>query len=811
MLSHLNFALRQLRKKPGFTAIAALTLALGIGVNTMMFSVLDAIVLRALPVHDFDRVISVFRRTPKAQSWPTSPANFLDYQRQATSFERLAASSWMNYNLAEPGQPAERLRGVSVSGEFFPIFGIAAQLGRTIGPADDSPGAPRVTVLSDGFWRSHFAADPAVIGKVVRLDSQPVTIVGVMPKQIEDPMYWGHVDAWEPLALTAPGRADRGNNWLQMIGRLKPGVTVAQAQSEATAIAGRLEHDYPDTNSQSGLRLQPFSEVRTGDLSRRISWLCMGLAGFVLLIACANLANLQLARMAERVREHAVRIALGATRLQIIGQLLVESVLLSLLGGALGILIAQWGTRLIGRGIYIGGSPGFDIPINAQVLGFTVLASALTGIAIGTLPAWIASRTDVNHALKQGSRGSTADGKRHLFRQALIVLELALALVLLSGAGFFVRGMQRLANAELGWKADGLVIGSMSLPFNAHYASDEQVQAFFNKLAPKLAGLPGATQTSIASALPAQGIWRSSSFAVQDQPAPPRGKEPLAYDISCTPGNFANLGMRIISGRDFTDADRAGSAHVAIIDENLARHFWPGQSAIGKRIGDIDPKNPDWQEVVGVVSHVRTTLELVLPADSPFQVYRPLAQTPGDLIHWFNVVVRSTAPQAVVAESLRAAVSQIDSDQPIYAIESAREAMSEITSSFVLTSDILAGFALIGLVLSAIGIYGVIANLVAQRTAEIGIRMALGAQINDILWLVLGQGVRLAVLGIGIGLACAWGLVRVLTAAVPSIPGGDPRAVGIVACLLGAVAILSCWLPARRAAKVDPVIALRGD
>ena len=811
MLSDLRYAFRQLVKNPGFTVVALLTLALGIGVNTTMFSVLNALVLQASHAREPSRMVAVFRTSPQSQEWPHSPANFYDYQRQNTSFEQLAAFSWTNFNLAETGQPAERLSGMSASGDFFRIFGIPPALGRVFGPRDDEAGVGQVAVLSNGFWRAHYAADPGVIGRIVRMDGQPVTIVGVMPPEFDNVTYWGHVDLWRPSALDGPSRQIRNNNWLQVLGRLKPGVTLGQAQSEADAIAGRLARDYPQNNAGIGLRLSPWSAVTTGDLSRRISWLCMGLAGFVLLIACANLANLQLVRMTARIREHAVRIALGASRMQLIRQLLVESVLLSAVGGVLGIWVASWGAKLIGGEVYITGVQGLDLPINGNVLSFTLLASLATGIAVGTIPAWIASRTDVNAALKQGARGSSGDRSRHLFRQALIVSELALALILLTGAGYFVRGMQRAVRADQGWRPDGLVIASISLPFNPSYTTDAQCRAFFDKLGAKLAGLPGVRQSTVSAYLPVSGFWRSSGIAVEGRPAAARGKEPLVYYNSVSPGHFDTLGMRLIRGREFTDADRADSRNVAIINETMASRLWPGGDPLGKRIGDPDPAHPDWLEIVGVVNDVHSTIEIVRRPDTPFQVYRPLVQTPSQFVHWFNVAVRSTVPEATVGSALRAAVQQIDPDQPVYAIVSAPESMKQMTEGLSLTGQILGVFALIGLGLAAVGIYGVIANLVAQRTSEIGIRMALGAQAHDVLWLVLGQGVRLACIGTAIGLVCSWGLVRLLIAIIPAIPGGDPASVAAVAALLVAVALFACWLPARRATRVDPIIALRSE
>jgi putative ABC transport system permease protein len=811
MISDIRFAFRQLLKSPGFAAVALLTLALGIGVNTTMFTLLNALVLQSSPAPDSGRLVSVSRTSTHSQFWPHSPAQFYDIQKQSTSFERLAAYTWVNFNLADPGQPAERLSGMVVSADFFPTYRIRPLLGRVFTPEDDQAGAGQVAVLSEGFWRAHFSADPNIVGRTIRLDAKPVTVVGVMPAVFDDPFYWGHIDMWKPLAYDGATRQIRDNNWLEVVGRLKPGVTLAQARSEAGAIAAHLAHDHPTTNEKEGLRLDPWNEIRTGDTSRKVSWLCMSLAGFVLLIACANLANLQLARMAGRLRELAVRVAIGASRFQVIRQLIVENLLLSLAGALLGTVLAVWSTRLIGSQVYISGVEGIDFPIDRSVLVFTLLASVATGIGVGTVPAWVATRTDVSAALKQGSRGSTGDRSRHRLRQTLIVIELVLALVLLSGAGYFVRGMRRLAHADAGWKPDGLVTATLSLPFNASYATDAQCQAFFDKLGTQLAGLPGAEQSTIAATLPVTGFWRSSDFAVEGRPQPEKGREPLAYDNSVTPGHFAAVGMHLLAGRDFTDADRSTSRAVAIINETMARTLWPGENALGKRFGSFDASHRDWIEVVGVVNDVHPTVELFRRPDTPFQVYRPLAQTPNQFVHWLTLAVRSSAPAPTVARALRSAIQRIDADQPVYGIVSAREAMERVTRGLDLTGRMLGAFALLGLALSSVGIYGVIANLVAQRRPEIGIRMALGAQAGDVLWLVLSQGLRLALLGTAIGFACAWGLVRLLDALVPGIPGGDPTGIALVTVILAAVAIFACWLPARRATRVSPIEALRSD
>jgi putative ABC transport system permease protein len=810
MLADIRFALRQLLKNRMYTAVAVATLALGIGVNTMMFSVLDALVLQVSRARDPGRLVAVFRTSAQAQDWAQSPGNYFDFAREQKSFEEVGAFYGTNYNLAEPGLPAQRLAGMAISGSVFKVFGIAPELGQTFGPEYDHAGVGEVAVLSDAFWRSHFAADPSVIGRTVRMDATPVTIIGVMPPSFENPLYWGYVDLWRPMGLDAASSQIRNNFWIQTVGRLKPGVSIQAAQAEATAIAERLAHDFPETNG-NGLRLESWNRVITGDFSRNLSWLCMMLAGFVLLIACANLANLQLARITSRAREHAVRIALGASRLKLIRQLLVESLFLSILGGGVGVVIAVWGARLISNGIYIGGVRGIAIPINVEVLLFTLIASAAAGIAAGTFPAWIASRTDVNSALKQGSRGSTGDRSRHLLRKVLIVSELSLALILLTGAEFFVRGMQRMTHSDMGWQPDGLITANMSLPFNAKYQSDAQCQEFFRRLQVKLDELPGMKQATISTYLPITGFWRTSSIQIQGRPPSAKGKEPLSSFNSVTPGNFDTMGIRLVQGRDFTDADRADSRRVAIINESMAKSLFPGENPIGKRIAAAGP-NPDWEEIVGVSADVHAAVEVIRRPDTPFLITIPLAQTPESYIHWFNVAVRSSAPVPDIAAALRSAVQQLDPDQPVYAILSAREAMDhQVTAGLTLVGKLLGAFALVGLMLSAVGIYGVISYLAAQRTSEIGIRMALGAQQRDVLWLILGQGVRLSVLGAVIGLACSWGLIRLMTSMLPSFPGSDPVSIGGVAVLLAAVAVVASWLPARRATKVDPIIALRAE
>lgn len=811
MLTDLKYAIRQLSRGPGFTFVALVTLALGIGVNTAMFTLLNAVILRESPVFESDRLVSIFRTSPQSQVWPHSPANVRELQKQATSFQSIAAFTWSNINLAEPGQPAERLPAMVTSAEFFPLFGISPEIGRVFTPEEDRAGTGRVAVISDGFWRSHFGGSTGVIGRTVRMDGQPVTIIGVMPPRFDNPLYWGRVDVWMPLAYDETIWRIRDDHWLQAMGRLKPGITLAQAQVETAAIAKRFAHDHPETDAQDGLRLESWNKVRVSDLSRRISWLCMGLSSFVLLIACANLANLQLARTADRLHEHALRIALGASRMQLIRQFLVESVLLSMLGGVAGVLVALWATRLIGSEIVISDVAGFDLPIDLRVLSFSAAVAVATGIAFGTVPALVSSRADVGSSLKQSGRGATGGLPSHRLRKALIVSELVLALVLMSGASYFIRGMQRIAHTDMGWRPEGLLTAGLTLPFNASYSTDEQCRAFFDKLETKLRELPGVRDAAVSATLPITGFWSSSNFVIEGRAAPEHGREPLAYSNPVSPGYFSTLGIRLMRGRDFDSSDRATSRPVVIIDESMANKLWPGEDPIGKRIGDVDSSNRNWREVVGVVGDVRAFIEIVRPADTPFQQYLPLSQVPSHTAHYLSIALRSSAPLATLEPEIRRAIAAIDPDQPVFSMYPAPEAIRHFTSSFTLVSQLLSIFAVLGLLLSAVGLYGVIANLVAQRTSEIGVRMALGAQVRDVLWMVLRQGMVLALVGICIGLACAWGLVRALDALVPAIPGGGPMGLVLITAILASVALLACWLPARRAARVDPITALRAE
>ncbi|MEP7336682.1 MAG: ABC transporter permease [Acidobacteriota bacterium] len=793
MFQDLRFSIRMLLKQPGFTAIAVLTLGLGIGVNTSMFTAVQATLMRELPYPDGERLVRVYHTSPHSRSWPHSPANFLDQQAQNNVFEHMAALNPRPYNLAEPDQVAGRVRGLQASTELFPLLGIQPTLGRTFTADEGRPGQDDVVILSHEFWLKRYAGDPNIIGRALRLDGASVTVIGVMPARFNDRRIVGAVDLWRPLVFTDAQRQKRDDNWVLSIARLKPGVSLAQAQAEMNILAAKLAQTYPESNAEVGLRLVLLAESGNEN-GRRVVWLTMALAGFVLLIACANLSNLQFARTAMRAREFAIRAALGAQRGRLLRQLLTESLVLAFLGGLLGLLLAKWGNELLSRQLLSGDENGEALRLNFQALGFALAASTLAGLVFGLVPAWLASRADVNSALKQGSRGTTGDRSQHRLRHALVVVEVALALVLLAGAGLVVRGLQRFTVRDPGWQADGLTLGYLSLP-GGKYGSSEAQRAFAEQLQAKLAALPGSERAALAFSLPMQAFGVTESFAIASRPAPPPGYEPLRYINRVTPGYFATLGMRLVTGRDFTSADTPNHPAVVIINETMARTFWPGESPLGKRLGDED--------IVGVVSDVRFPASLDEP-ETRFQTYHALAQQPqGSLA----IALRGK----VTAEVLRQAVAELDPDQPVNEIGSARAAIERRLDDYALIGRLLSGFAVLGLLLAGLGLYGVIAGFVAQRTSEIGVRMALGAQLRDVLWLVVGQGLRLTLLGVVIGLIGAFGLARLLASLAPGLESNDPLTIVGVAGLLVTIALLACWLPARQAAKVDPLVALRHD
>ncbi|MEK6322874.1 MAG: ABC transporter permease [Acidobacteriota bacterium] len=803
MLQDLRYGLRMLLKNPGFAAVAILTLALGIGANTAMFSVLNTYLFRALPYPASDRLVRVFRTSPHSQSWPHSQGNFFDHREQNSVFEYMAAFNSIRPNLADPGEPAERLQGIAATSDFFPALGAQPALGRLFTAEEHEPGADRVVVLSDRFWMNRFGGDPNILGRSMKLDGLDVTVVGVMPPAFEHPLLWGTIDLWRPLAFTAEQRQSRGSNYLRSLGRLKPGVSIEQANEAMVVLAANLSAEHPE-NAGESLRLEPLQRSTSDDIGRKVMWFTFGLASFVLLIACANIANLQLVRTAARIREYAIRAALGAGRARLLRQSLTESLAVSLLGGALSLLLALGAVEFISRRLF-SDLPGAQVTLDLSVFGFALLCSVLTGLVFGTVPAWFASRADVNKALRQNARGSTAGRSQHRLRNALIVGEVAFALVLLTGAGLFLRGLQRFAQHDPGWRVDGLLMAQINLQ-GAAYSNPPQRTVFFQKLEERLKGLPGVTHAAIAGSQPIWGFNSSGSFKVEGQPEPEAGQWPEVFFEPVTSEYFETLGVRLLEGRAFTSADTADGTRVIIINETTAKRFWPGESAIGKRIGRPG-QDPRWLQVVGVVNDMDFPANLGEPY-TRFQSFRPLAQSqPGGA----TIALRTSAAPEALAGPLRAAAAELDPTQPVHRIRTASSLVEGGLGSISLLGSLLGAFAALGLALAAIGIYGVTAYSVAQRTGEIGIRMALGANRKDVLWLVLGKGARLSLLGAVLGFGGAYAVARFLESAIPTLPSRDPVAFVAITAALVAVSLVACYLPARRATRVDPMVALRHE
>jgi predicted permease len=799
----LRYAARTMMAAPGFTAVAVLTLALGIGANTAMFSVLNTYVFRALPYPAPDRLVRVFRTSPHSQSWPHSAGNFFDHREQNDVFEHLVAFNPIGPNLSQPAEPAERLRGIAVTADFFDALGVRAEIGRGFSRDEEVSGADNVVVLSHRFWMRKFGGDPNVLGRSLRLDGTDVTVVGVMPPSAEHPLLWGNVHLWRPLSFTPEGRQDRGSNWLQAMGRLKPGVSIERAQDAMARLAASLAEQHPDNRGES-LRLEPLGRSLSDDVGRNVMWFTFGLAGFVLLIACANLANLQLARTAARSREYAVRAALGAGRARLMRQSLTESLLVSLAGGALSLALAYAVVTFISRRLF-GELPGAEVAVDLSVFGFALLCSVLTGLVFGIVPAWLASRADVGQALRQHVRGATSGRSHHHLRHALIVGEVAFALILLTGAGLFLKGLERFAHLDPGWQVDGLVTANVALQ-GEDYTEPARRVAFYEQLEERLRILPGVEAVALASSQPVWGFRSSGGVVVEGRPEPPTAERPEVFLEPVSTRYFEALGVRLLEGRAFTPQDTADRPDVVIINETMARRFWPGESAVGKRIGRGPLEERRWLEVVGVVDDMGFPGDLGEPY-TRLQAFRPLAATaPSGGV---TVMLRApTAPEGLEA-ALRRTVADLDPNQAIYQVRTVRSLVEAGLGGVSLLGTMLGAFAALGLVLAVIGIYGVTAYTVTQRTGEIGIRMALGAQRLDVLWLILGRGASLSLLGVVLGIGGGYAIARLLESLVPTLPTRDPLTFGLIALGLTAVVLAACYLPARRATKVDPMVALR--
>jgi predicted permease len=805
-----RYSLRTLLKHKGFTVVSVLTLALGIGINTAMFSVLNTFLFNSLPYPHSDRLVRVWRTSAYSENWPFSPANFFDQHDQNTVFEKMAAYHLVSASLTEPGQTAERVLSLAATADYFPLLGVAPAHGRVFNPEEFEPGADNEIILSDRFWTRRFGSDPNIVGRTIQLDGKTVEIVGVMPPGFEHPILWGPIDIWRPLTFTPDRKVIRDNNFLSSIGRLKPGVSMRQAEQSMVTLVSNIGKQNSSNEGES-VRLEPLQRSMSDSIGRTVMWFTFGLAGFVLLIACANLANLQLIRTAARARELAVRAAVGAGRWRLVRHSLTESIIVALIGGIISLVIAVAAVRFISARMFTA-LPGASVQLDYKVFGFALLCSLVTGVLFGTVPAWLASRADVNLALRDNSRGSTAGRSQHRFRHMLIVGEIAFAMVLLAAAGLFLRGLQRFINADPGWQVDGLVSAQISLQ-GEKYTSEKQRVAFAAELENRLRTVPGVQHAAITDSHPVFGFNSSSSFLVEGQPEPPPDKYPEMFIEPVSNDYFQTLGARLQQGRLFNQTELAFNEApieqhrlVIIVNETMARTFWPNESAVGKRISSIGPDRI-FYEIVGVVNDLSFPGSLGEPI-TRFEAFEPLSQASPA---YLTLLLRTPSSAEGIANSLRNSVAGLDPNLPVYRIRTARAAVDQGLGSISLLGSLLGAFATVGVILAAIGIYGVISYTVVQRTGELGIRLALGAQTRDVLWLVLSRVAVLVVIGACLGAVGAYGVSKLLVAVIPSLPTRDPLIVPLVGFALVAVALVACYIPARRATRVDPLKALRSE
>jgi len=800
-LQDLRYAARSLRRAPGFAAVAIVTLALGIGANTAMFSVLNAYLFRPLPYPQPERLVQVFRTSIFSDSWPHSAANFITFRERNEVFSEMVTFNGSSPVLIRDGQPAERLQGLLVSGNFFAALGVPPTLGRVFSNEEDRPGADNVIVLSERVWRNRFGADPSLVGRTLQIDGQSVQVIGVMPADFEHPILWNTVDFWRPIAFSPEQRGNRGNNYLRAFARLKPGIDINDAQQSMQMLAANLSRE-ASANQNESLRLAPLQLSASNEVSRTVMWFTFGLAGFVLLIACANLANLQLVRTTARIREQSVRAALGAKRLRLLRQSMTESLLIACLGGALSLLLAYGAIGFINSRLFAS-LPGASVTVDITVFAFAFLISLLTGALFGTVPAWLASRADVNLALKESPRGSTS-GSHHRLRYALIVGEVAFAVILLTGAGLFLRGLQRFESLDHGWRPDGLLTGQLALQ-GERYRTPEQRLTFYQQLEERLRSIPGVQRVALSNSMPVWGFNSSGGVRIEGQPEPEQGRWPEVFFEQVSRDYFETIGLRLIAGRTFNATDIAGNTEVVIINDTMARRFWPNENPLGKRIGRT--ANRPWTEVIGVVSDVSFPASLAEPY-TRLQAFRPIAQGPNAFV---NVTVRTTGAPDDLAQPMRRALADLDPTLALHRVRTARSLVDEGLGNVSLLGTLLGAFAALGLALAAIGIYGVTSYSVAQRTSELGIRMALGARTRDVLWLILSTGAGVIAVGALIGSAGAVAVARVLAAAIPTLPTRDPVALAGLTAFLVVIALAACFVPAGRATRVDPLVALRHE
>lgn len=806
-LRDFRFAVRSLTKHRGLTGIAVITLALGIGANTAMFSVINAVLIRALPYHEPDRLVTIWEESPERGLYemPVSFANLRDWVDQTQTLQQISAYTFTNLNLTGAGEPA-RLDAVRCSSNLFSLVGAAPLLGRSFLPEEEQEGTHRVVILSHAVWQSRFGSDSGIIGRSLTLNNQSYTVVGVMRPGFQFPVGFGYLGKVlnDPTALyvpLAPGSSElrRGNYSFFALGRLKPGVTIDQARTEMSMIESRLEQQYPEGNTGIGISLLSTQEQTVKGI-RPVLLVLLGAVAFMLLIACANIANLLLARAASREKEIAIRATLGASRTHILRLLMTEGLILSLVGGCLGLLLAVWGTEAL-IALAPDNIPRLnEVGVDARVFGFTLVVSLVTGIIFGLIPAFHAVKLDLNEGLKEGSRGSAGSiaGKRT--RNALVAVEVAIAMVLLIGAGLMIKSFLRLQQTNLGFDPENVLAVTFSLS-SARYPENREQAAFFQEALERVRSLPGVISAAATTGLPLTLDISGSDFRIEGRPEPKAGEEMLINTRSVSPHYFQTLGISLTKGRDFSDRDNSVAPAAAIINDDLARVYFPGEDPIGKRI--TFDEGVSWISIVGVIGDVK---QLGLDSTTQPEVYFPYLQIASPEM---SLVVRTASNPLNLVAAVKSQIQAIDKDLPTDDAKTMQQLLTESMSGRRFNMLLLTVFGVVALVLAIVGIYGVMSFTVRQRTHEIGIRVAVGAQPRDVFRMVIGQGMILTMIGIAFGMLAAFGLTRLMTTMLFDVEPTDPATFVIIVVLLMGSALVACYIPSRRATKVDPLVALR--
>jgi putative ABC transport system permease protein len=802
MITDLKYALRMLVRTPAFTIVAVLALALGIGANTAIFSVIDTVLLRPLPYEKPERLVQVFGTGPQLDKVPSSPANFLDWKERNQVFEQIAAYNGTTFTWLS-GEMPERLRACRVSADLFHLLGVQPSVGRSFTREEDEIGRNEVAVLSHDFWQTRFGGESAVIGRPLVLNDKSYTVIGIMPPgfTFPDP----RIQLWTPIAFSTAERATRDTNYLSVIARLKEGIALSQASAQMNALAKQIAKQHPELNAGEALKLVTLNEETVGNV-RPVLLVLLGAVAFVLLICCANVANLLLARASERQKEIAIRSALGASRTRVIRLLLSESLLLALMGGAAGCLLAIWGIDLL-TALEPENLPRLnEIGIDLRVLAFTGVVSALTGIAFGFVPALQITNPDVNEMLKEGGRGGTGGPKRNRIRNLLVVTEVALSLVLLIGAGLMIKSFVRFLAVDPGFRTENVLTVSLSLP-TSRYADGQQQALFFQRLLERIRELPGIQAAGAVTDIPLFG-GSSTGFDVEGRPAAPVGDRPFTEFRSASPDYFNAMSIPLLKGRSFGSQDTADAPGVAIINETLAKQYFGNENPIGKRIGLSRPI--DWREIVGVVRDVRN---YGLDVEVKPECYIPHLQNKPEYLSgsasWMMLVMRTASDPLGHVAAIKGQVQLLDKDQPVASVRPLQYYLAKSIAQRRFNMLLLGVFASVALVLAAVGIYGVIAYTVTQRTHEMGIRIALGARGADILKLVFKHALLTTLTGIILGLAGAFALTRLMRSLLYQVAPTDPFVFLGLTFLLIVVAVAATYMPARRATRVDPIVALR--